>query len=178
MPHKYITLANYHDCSITGTLQSVQQMEINDSHNEPDINFATSNLDGPAIHNEVNALPDNDKEMQSPTQPKTLQQEFSLINMNIPNIEVNAMDALERSCTVTACNNNYNVILKVNFPSNYPCSAQPTFQFCPGTTIDNATMSKLLKVLKQTAQQRVRKNRSCLEPCLRQLIITLEQVYP
>lgn len=90
--------------------------------------------------------------------------------------KVNAMDALERSCTVTACNKNYNVILKVNFPGNYPQSAQPTFQFCPGTTVDNATMAKLLKVLKQTAQQRVRKNRTCLEPCLRQLISTLEQV--
>lgn len=86
------------------------------------------------------------------------------------------MDAVERSCTVTASNKSYNVILKVNFPANYPNSAQPTFQFCPGTTIDNATMTKLLKVLKQTAQQRVKKNRSCLEPCLRQLITTLEQV--
>lgn len=33
-----------------------------------------------------------------------------------------------------------------------------------------------LKVLKQTAQQRVRKNKSCLEPCLRQLVSTLDQV--
>lgn len=90
--------------------------------------------------------------------------------------QVNAMNATERSCTITACTKNYNVILKVNFPVNYPYSAQPTFQFCPGTSIDNAIMTKLLKVLKQTAQQRVRKNRSCLEPCLRQLITTLEQV--
>lgn len=86
------------------------------------------------------------------------------------------MDAAERSCTVTASNKNYNVVLKVNFPGNYPCSAQPSFQFCPGTTIDKTIMTKILKVLKQTAQQRVRKNRSCLEPCLRQLIATLEQV--
>ena len=91
-------------------------------------------------------------------------------------LQVNAMDAVERSCTVTASNKSYNVILKVNFPANYPYSAQPTFQFCPGTTIDSATLAKLLKVLKQTAQQRVKKNRSCLEPCLRQLITTLEQV--
>lgn len=86
------------------------------------------------------------------------------------------MDAEQRSCTVTAANENYNVILKVNFPGNYPYNASPSFQFCPGTTIDNSAMAKLSKVLKQTAQQRVRKNRSCLEPCLRQLITTLEQV--
>lgn len=96
--------------------------------------------------------------------------------MNIPNIEVNVMDVVDRSCTVTASNKNYNVVLKINFPRNYPYSAQPIFQVCPGTTVDSTTMTKLLKTLKQTAQQRVRKNRSCLEPCLRQLISTLEKV--
>lgn len=80
------------------------------------------------------------------------------------------MDAVERSCTVTASNKSYNVILKVNFPANYPNSAQPTFQFCPGTTIDNATMTKLLKVLKQTAQQRVKKNRSIVPGAVSQAI--------
>lgn len=98
------------------------------------------------------------------------------ITIHVFLIQVNAMDAVERSCMITACTKNYNVILKVNFPDNYPYSAQPTFQFCPGTSIDHVIMTKLLKVLTQTAQQRVRKNRSCLEPCLRQLIITLEQV--
>ncbi|KAG7207480.1 hypothetical protein KM043_009113 [Ampulex compressa] len=157
------------------TLQSVQQLQLNDSQNDREINYISSKADEPTLTSEINTFTENAKEISSPTQPKTLQQEFSLINMNIPNIEVNAMDAVERSCTVTACNKNYNVILKVNFPGNYPYSAQPTFQFCPGTTIDNTIMTKLLKVLKQTAQQRVRKNRSCLEPCLRQLIATLEQ---
>ncbi|XP_044008732.1 GATOR complex protein WDR59 isoform X2 [Aphidius gifuensis] len=161
------------------TLRSVQQMQIHDSQIiKPQLNFITTNLDDlnkNNIKNDIIRINDNDNDIPSPTQPKTLQQEFSLINMNIPNIELNAMDAVERSCTVTARNKNYNIILKVNFPSNYPCNAQPTFQFCPGTTIDNTTMTKLLRVLKQTSQQRVKKNRSCLEPCLRQLITTLEQ---
>ncbi|XP_017879158.1 GATOR complex protein WDR59 isoform X2 [Ceratina calcarata] len=157
------------------TLQSVQQLQLNDAQNDREINCITAKVDEPTMNSETDTYIENNKEISSPTQPKTLQQEFSLINMNIPNIEVNAMDAVERSCTVTASNKSYNVILKVNFPANYPYSAQPTFQFCPGTTIDNATMAKLLKVLKQTAQQRVKKNRSCLEPCLRQLITTLEQ---
>lgn len=42
----------------------------------------TANLNN---ENEVSKL---EKDAPSPTQPKTLQQEFSLINMNIPNIEV------------------------------------------------------------------------------------------
>ncbi|KAI4488494.1 hypothetical protein M0802_011600 [Mischocyttarus mexicanus] len=158
------------------SLQSVQQLQINDSQNNQETNYIETKVDDSASSTELSTFSENTNDISSPTQPKTLQQEFSLINMNIPNIEVNAMDASERSCTVTACNTNYNVVLKVNFPRNYPYNAQPTFQFCPGTSIDNATMAKLLKVLKQTAQQRVRKNRSCLEPCLRQLIITLEQI--
>lgn len=35
-------------------------------------------------------------------------------------------------------------------------------------------MDDLLQLLKQTAQQRVKKNRICLESCLNQLITTLE----
>ncbi|XP_012235411.1 GATOR2 complex protein WDR59 isoform X2 [Linepithema humile] len=156
-------------------VQSVQELQLNSSQSEPEINYITTKVDELAPQSETISAPDNSKKISSPTQPKSLQQEFSMINMNIPNIEVNAMDATERSCTITACTKNYNVILKVNFPVNYPYSAQPTFQFGTGTSIDNATMTKLQKVLTQTAQHRVRKNRSCLEPCLRQMISTLEQ---
>ncbi|XP_071574180.1 GATOR2 complex protein WDR59 isoform X1 [Temnothorax nylanderi] len=168
--------SQYSEESNLRTLQSVQELQLNTSQSEPEINYITTKVDEPVPQSETISLPDSSKKVSSPTQPKSLQQEFSLINMNIPNIEVNAMDVVERSCTITACTKNYNVILKVNFPVNYPCSAQPTFQFCPGTTIDNTTMTKLLKVLVQTAQHRVKKNRSCLEPCLRQLNLTLEQM--
>ncbi|XP_069692365.1 GATOR2 complex protein WDR59 isoform X2 [Periplaneta americana] len=119
----------------------------------------------------------SDREVNpSPTQPKTLQQEFSLINVNMPNVKLDVMDAVRRSCTVTAQRNAHVVILQVSFPPSYPYNAAPTFQFAQGTSIDNNTMAKLQKVLKQTAQQRVRKNKSCLEPCLRQLVSTLDQI--
>ncbi|KAJ9579708.1 hypothetical protein L9F63_004634, partial [Diploptera punctata] len=55
------------------------------------------------------------------------------------------MDAVRRSCTVTATRNAHVVILQVNFPPNYPYNAAPTFQFAQGTSIDNNTMVKLLK---------------------------------
>ncbi|GLG98684.1 GATOR complex protein WDR59 [Gryllus bimaculatus] len=111
----------------------------------------------------------------SPTQPKTLQQEFSLINTNIPNIQLEAVDLVRRSCTVTATRNSHIVILLVSFPPNYPYNSPPSFQFGSGTSVDSNAIAKLLKALKQTAQQRVRKNKSCLEPCLRQLVSTLDQ---
>ncbi|KAK7790146.1 hypothetical protein R5R35_009355 [Gryllus longicercus] len=112
----------------------------------------------------------------SPTQPKTLQQEFSLINTNIPNIQLEAVDLVRRSCTVTATRNSHIVILLVSFPPNYPYNSPPSFQFGSGTSVDSNAIAKLLKALKQTAQQRVRKNKSCLEPCLRQLVSTLDQI--
>ncbi|XP_063236858.1 GATOR2 complex protein WDR59 isoform X2 [Bacillus rossius redtenbacheri] len=114
--------------------------------------------------------------VSSPTQPKTLQQEFSLVNINIPNVHVESMDAVRRSCTVTASRNGHVVVLLVTFPPSYPYNSAPSFQFGQGTSIDTAAVAKLLKVLKQTAQQRVKKNKSCLEPCLRQLVTTLDQI--
>lgn len=132
-------------------------------------NFITpiNTEEGTEVETEVNP---------SPTQPKTLQQEFSLMNINIPNVHVEAMDAVRRTCTVSATRNGHLIILLVNFPPNYPYNAAPSFQFGQGTTFDSIAMAKLLKALKQTAQQRVRKNKSCLEPCLRQLVSTLDQI--
>lgn len=110
------------------------------------------------------------------TQPKTLQQEFSLINVNIRNITFEKMDVANRTCTVKAVVGNFAVVLNINFPPNYPYNACPSFQFAQGTSVDTVIKTKLHKVLKQTSQQRVHKNRSCLEPCLRQLVVALEQL--
>lgn len=71
-----------------GTLQSVQELQLNGSQNEPEMSYITSKVDEQAVTQaETISQPDNSK-VSSPTQPKSLQQEFSLINMNIPNIEV------------------------------------------------------------------------------------------
>ena len=86
------------------------------------------------------------------------------------------MDALRRNCTVTATRDNHLLVLQVTFPPNYPYNAAPTFQFGSSTTVDTTITNKLLKVLKHTAQQRVKTNKSCLEPCLRQFVNTLDQV--
>lgn len=72
---------------LVGTLQSVQELQLNTSQSEPEINYITTKVDEPVPQSET-IIPDNSKKVSSPTQPKSLQQEFSLINMNIPNIEV------------------------------------------------------------------------------------------
>ncbi|XP_025832716.1 GATOR complex protein WDR59 isoform X2 [Agrilus planipennis] len=108
------------------------------------------------------------------TQP--LQQEFSLLNVLISNLEVNKMDYFKRFCSVTATANNCVVNLNVSFPNMYPNGVAPVFQIAPGSKVKESVASQLLQTITQTAQQRVAKNRTCLEPCLRQFVAVLEQL--
>ncbi|XP_037671611.1 GATOR complex protein WDR59 isoform X1 [Choloepus didactylus] len=105
--------------------------------------------------------------------PQTLQQEFSLINVQIRNVNVE-MDAADRSCTVSVHCSNHRVKMLVKFPTQYPNNAAPSFQFINPTTITSTMKAKLLKILKDTSLQKVKRNQSCLEPCLRQLVSCLE----
>nr|XP_028595156.1 GATOR complex protein WDR59 isoform X1 [Podarcis muralis] len=107
--------------------------------------------------------------------PQTLQQEFSLINVQIRNVNME-MDAVNRSCTVSVHCSNHRVKMLVMFPAQYPNNAAPSFQFVNQTTIPSTMKAKLLKILKDTSMQKVKRNQCCLEPCLRQLVSCLESV--
>ncbi|XP_054856690.1 GATOR complex protein WDR59 isoform X2 [Eublepharis macularius] len=107
--------------------------------------------------------------------PQTLQQEFSLINVQIRNVNME-MDAVNRSCTVSVHCSNHRVKMLVMFPAQYPNNAAPSFQFVNQTTIPSTMKVKLLKILKDTSMQKVKRNQCCLEPCLRQLVSCLESV--
>ncbi|XP_056639575.1 GATOR complex protein WDR59 isoform X1 [Diorhabda sublineata] len=106
-----------------------------------------------------------------------LQQEFSLLNVHIPNLVIKRMDSIARYVLVSAAVNNFNVHLKVSFPSAYPHGVPPGFEVIKeGSNINESIIIQLLQMLKHLAQQRVSKNRTCLEPCLRQMVTTLEQL--
>uniref|UniRef100_H3BW40 WD repeat domain 59 n=1 Tax=Tetraodon nigroviridis TaxID=99883 RepID=H3BW40_TETNG len=105
--------------------------------------------------------------------PQTLQQEFSLVNLQIRNVNVE-MDAVNCSCVVSAHFGSHQVHLVVKFPAQYPNNAAPTFQFVPPTTIASATRTKIQKILTDTSLQKVKRNQNCLEPCVRQLVSCLE----
>lgn len=105
-----------------------------------------------------------------------LNQEFSLLNVHIPNLEVLKMDPVHRFCTVRASTKSYFINIQVTFPNTYPHGVPPTFQMISGSTIDESKGQQVLQTLTHIAQQRVLKNRTCLEPCLRQLVATLEQL--
>uniref|UniRef100_A0A8C4DW14 WD repeat domain 59 n=1 Tax=Dicentrarchus labrax TaxID=13489 RepID=A0A8C4DW14_DICLA len=105
--------------------------------------------------------------------PQTLQQEFSLVNLQIRNVNVE-MDAVNRSCVVSAHFGSHQVHLVVKFPAQYPNNAAPTFQFVSPTTIPSAMKTKIQKILTDTSLQKVKRNQNCLEPCVRQLVSCLE----
>ncbi|EEC03569.1 conserved hypothetical protein [Ixodes scapularis] len=106
--------------------------------------------------------------------PFDLEREFSLLNINIPKVIVQELDPGKRVCCVTVTVGMHILGLKLTFPQLYPYNASPTFQFLKGTTVDSNVKAKLLRVLRMTSEQHVKRNRSCLEPCLRQLVATLE----
>lgn len=114
------------------------------------------------------------KKMSPKVQP--LQQEFSLLNINISNLEVKKMDSIERTCCVQAFVNSFVVSLQVSFPNAYPHGVPPVFQILPDSTVNDSIGTQLLQTLNHLAQQRVSKNRTCLESCLRQMVTTLEQL--
>ncbi|XP_022914138.1 GATOR2 complex protein WDR59 isoform X2 [Onthophagus taurus] len=126
---------------------------------------------------EENAEEDLMEELVKTSSPKIqlLQQEFSLLNVHIPNMEVVKMDVTRRTCTVKVDSSLGIVCLQVIFPNAYPHGVPPTFQIVQGSTIDAHLASQLTQTLNHVAQQRVIKNRTCLEPCLRQLVATIEQ---
>ncbi|XP_035483629.1 GATOR complex protein WDR59 isoform X1 [Scophthalmus maximus] len=105
--------------------------------------------------------------------PQTLQQEFSLVNLQIRNVNVE-MDAVNCSCVVSAHFGSHQVRLVVKFPAQYPNNAAPTFQFVAPTTIPSAMKIKIQKILTDTSLQKVKRNQNCLEPCVRQLVSCLE----
>lgn len=106
--------------------------------------------------------------------PPDLEREFSLLNINIPKVIIQELDAEKRVCCVAITVGNHVLRLKLHFPQHYPYNASPYFQFLKGTTVDSDIENRLLKVLRATSEQHVKRNRNCLEPCLRQLVATLE----
>lgn len=105
-----------------------------------------------------------------------LQQEFSLLNVHIPHLIVKNMNPVTRVVNVKASVNSLVVFLKVSFPDPYPYGVPPVFQISEGSNISDTIGMQILQMLKHLAHQRVSKNRTCLEACLRQMVTTLEQL--
>lgn len=126
--------------------------------------------------------PSESKQLKSPETPvnsivpPSLHQEFSLINVNIPNVKIEEMNANKRLCVITATTS-VSCRLRMTFPPGYPNHVAPQFHFLNGPNAPSeAIKTELLKVLQTTAYFQVKRNRTCLEPCLRQFVATLERM--
>lgn len=109
----------------------------------------------------------------------SLQHEFSLLNTNIPHIDVEVLDAVKRHAMIRVSANGHVIMLQVVFPENYPHNDYPPdFIYCQGTSIDDNLAESLIDVLKLNAQNRLKKGKTCLEQCLRALVTTLKKVNP
>lgn len=107
----------------------------------------------------------------------SLQHEFSLLNTNIPHIDVEVLDAVKRHAMIRVSANGHVIMLQVVFPENYPHNDYPPeFIYCQGTSIDDNLAESLIDVLKANAQNRLKKGKTCLEQCLRALVTTLKKV--
>ncbi|XP_055383102.1 GATOR complex protein Wdr59 [Condylostylus longicornis] len=108
----------------------------------------------------------------------SLQHEFSLLNTNIPHIDVETLDPVKRYAIFKIVVSQHIVILQVNFPDDYPQpNVIPEFGFCEGTTLDDRYVINATKALKAIALQRVKRLRTCLEQCLRALVTNLKKSF-
>ncbi|KAL9922949.1 WD repeat domain 59 isoform 1-T1 [Glossina fuscipes fuscipes] len=106
----------------------------------------------------------------------SLHHEFSLLNTNMPHVEVDILDAIKRYAIFKISAGGHVVILQTTFPTEYPSpNIGPEFAFCQGTTLHDQLTKFMLKVLKTNSLQRVKKSRTCLEQCLRALVTALKK---
>lgn len=131
-----------------------------------------------AINADQALLPSSIQSEITRTMPKfSLQHEFSLLNTNIPHLDIEVLDAVKRMAMIRISGISGHVImLQIVFPENYPQDTIPEFIYCQGTSIDDNLAEKLNEVLKMNAQNRLRKGKTCLEHCLRALVTTLKKV--
>ena len=113
--------------------------------------------------------------------PDPLQQEFELLNTDgLAQIKVEELDLIKRNCKVSASilakQTMKRLYLRVTFPTEYPDNVPPHFNIGKGTTLASGERHSILKAMKSIAKQQVKRNRTCLEACLRQLELLVDQI--
>ena len=108
----------------------------------------------------------------------TLQREFVLLETNFNHIQIVERDLDRRTCRAVTVWGQARLLLSITFPVSYPVNTPPVFTFQSGSSLGltQQSRSKVLKLLQETASQQVRRHRACLERCLRQLDMYLEQI--
>eukprot|EP00794_Sanderia_malayensis_P018843 gene18843-20739_t len=105
-----------------------------------------------------------------------LQKEFDLININNPIVSFELLDAKQRVCAVSAKIGPHMVKVHISFPILYPNNIPPHFKFSKDTNVGPDVKSRFMKALLDTSNSHVKYNRTCLEPCVRQLVQQIEEL--
>eukprot|EP00743_Colponemidia_sp_Colp-15_P008390 GILK01009116.1.p1 GENE.GILK01009116.1~~GILK01009116.1.p1 ORF type:complete len:1037 (+),score=156.36 GILK01009116.1:75-3185(+) len=117
----------------------------------------------------------------------TLSQELEKAR-SIPNVLMEKVNSSNRSCTVTVTDSKkmMTVRLSVAFPTVYPHGAAPSFEvletrirsphFADDTCLDTSAINRLRQALSETADIYVQKDAICLEACLLNLVMQLEEL--
>ncbi|XP_077975769.1 GATOR2 complex protein WDR59-like [Styela clava] len=113
---------------------------------------------------------------QSTTPIGSLEQEFKLMNIDLQNLYIEELDPIHRTCAVLVQSNYIVVKVLCQFPSQYPNNVSPTFHFLKPTNMSPSAVMKLSNMLRETAQNHVRSNLTCIEPCLRMLSSQVENM--
>lgn len=143
----------------------------------PQIQKISTSCVGHQSTNQPPTIPTLQTEITKPMPKFSLQHEFSILNTNIPHIDVEVLDAVKRHAMIRVSLNGHVIMLQVVFPENYPhVDCPPDFIYCQGTSIDDNLAESLNDVLKMSAQNRLRKGKTCLEQCLKALVTTLKKV--
>ena len=83
--------------------------------------------------------------------------------------KIEKLDAEQRVCTVWGRAGPIVLKLQITFPLEYPDNVKPDFELhMPPNMKQSEAKTELKKILLGIAQQHVKHNRPCLEPCLRQ----------
>ena len=128
-----------------------------------------------------------------PARVHNLNHEFSLVNVSIPNISVETIDATQRTCVVTGTSSSLSAPpppdtdqqqqqqqqqqqcrVRISFPSAYPYNVPPSIECLPPVSLSPAVRQRVLESLLDVAGAQVRNNRGCLEACLRALVPSLD----
>ncbi|XP_074600263.1 WD repeat domain 59 isoform X2 [Brevipalpus obovatus] len=108
--------------------------------------------------------------------PPDLQEEFALMNLEIPNLIYEDLNYIKRHCIVSISQKNGTKFrLQIKFPDSYPNKVAPIFEILDENDCDKMRGREIIRILEMTAQRQVKHNRPCLEPCLRDFVATLER---
>ena len=64
----------------------------------------------------------------------------------------------------------------MEFPTEYPVKA-PSFDVIKAKNLDSAAQTNIVQAMKDKSLKHVKKSQACLEPCIRQLRDTLDEVH-